>query len=81
MNIISRSVFAASLAFGVCGARAADADAVAWVFDGNTNRVAVATASSAGGTSLRTRLSNDGVASATSILMTTKAPGVAVIIR
>ncbi len=57
------------------------ADDVAWVLDGSTNRVAVASARSANGAPLKTRLSNEAVSSGAAILMTTRAPGIALIIR
>lgn len=62
--------------------RAEDAaeDAVAWTFEGNTNRAPVAVVASANAATLRTRLSSEAV-SEESITTTTRPDGAAVIIR
>ena len=67
--------------FGVTTALVAD-DAVPWVFAGSTNREPVTAAvASAGATTVRTKLANEAVASATSIVMHSLKVGTFIIVK
>lgn len=72
---------AALAVIGVTTALVAD-DAVPWVFTGSTNREPVAAAvPSAGATTVRTKLANEAVASATSIVMHSLKVGSFIIVK